>query len=118
VDVETLLRSENVERLLAALPDSGLPADLQDWLHQLFGYDARDSMIRTCIGLSPGGSQTAKCAFFLDCFDGHREHPSATARTLIDKLHECPVLLPRSTKQLRRIAQNRRSDSWRSCAGT
>ena len=113
------MTAENVNRLLDCLPDSGLPADLQRWLRELFSHQPvddlgeRDALIRLVVGLSPGESRTARCSFFLDCIGGRLEHPSLTAQGVIKKLRTSGAYVPGSVKQLLRIIEGRRHDGWR-----
>ena len=113
------MTTERISRLLECLPDSGLPADLQAWLRELFSHQPvddlgeRDALIRLVVGLSPGESRTARCSYFLDCIGGRLEHPSLSARTVIIKLRTSGAYVPGSVKQLLRIIGGRRHDGWR-----
>ena len=113
------MTEEHIPRLLACLPESELPADLQAWLRELFTQSPvddlgeRDALIRLVVSLSPGESKTARCSYFLDCICGRLEHPSPTAQTMIIKLRTSGVYLPGSVKQLFRIIEGRRQDGWR-----
>ena len=113
------MTTEHVNRLLACLPNSSLPLDIQQWLRELFRHqhvdvdlDERDELIRTIIELSPGESATARCCFFLDALGG-KPHPVAAADSLICRLRATGVAVPQSTKQLLRILDSRRQDGWR-----
>ena len=114
------MTTEHVNRLLACLPNSSLPLDIQQWLRELFRHqhvdvdlDERDELIRIIINLSPGQSTTAQCCVFLDALTGRKQHPSSTADSLIRKLRATGADVPKSTKQLMRILRDRRQDGWR-----
>ena len=122
---------ERLQKLLAVLPDSGIPPVLAEWLaggleawragddlaESLELYrptlNQRDGWIKMAIGLCPGESDTAKISFFIDCLDGHRQHPETTGQHLVERLTHEPVMVPRSIKQLLRILDGRRQDGWR-----
>lgn len=118
----------NVEALLAALRAGELPAEARQWLVDgLEGWqqgqdlesalglhsaplDRRDEVLRLVLQLTPGDSDTARCAFLIECLDG-REHPSPMAAQLLRKLQTSGVQLPRSVKHLRRILLGSRQDA-------
>jgi hypothetical protein len=87
-------------------------ADLHEAL-DLPGPDTgrRDDLLRTIIALSPGESSTARCAFVVGCLGGSERHPRPDMQHLIESLRL--VGCPRSIRQLKRIVQGRRQDSWR-----
>ena len=119
------------DALLAVLPACDLPAELVAWLAHglevqraggslvealgLEGPDMgrRDDIIRTAILLSPGVSTAARCAFFVDCLDNNRQHPRKDMQHMIGVLRFLDV--PRTTRHLTRIVDNRRQDGWREC---
>lgn len=124
------MSADRLQQLLDELPDSGLSPNLAAWLAGLEAWregvdldkalelyrpslDERDEWIQIAIGLCPGENSTAKCAFFLDCVSGDREHPDPAGRKLIEKLLYEPVNVRLSVKQLMRILDGRRQDGWR-----
>lgn len=115
------MSAERLQKLLVLLPDSGIPPVLAEWLaggleawragddladalelHRL-SLDTRDEWLQVAIDLCPGESGTAKCSYFVDCLDGHRQHPETTGQHLVERLTHEPVTVPRSIKQLLRI---------------
>ena len=125
------MSAERLQKLLAVLPDSGLDPALAEWLAggleawgegenlaeslELYrpSLDQRDGWIQVAVSLCPGESDTAKCSYFVDCLDGHRQHPEATGRNLVERLKTEPIKVPASIKQLLRILDGRRADGWR-----
>jgi len=109
----------NVETLLASLRGGDVPPEAVQWLIVgLEGWqqgadleaalglcssplDRRDEQLRLVIQLTPGASDTAQCAFLIDCLAGDREHGSPMAAELLKKLQISALPIPRSVKHLR-----------------
>ena len=118
----------NVEAVLFALRAGDLSPEARRWLiegleawqqgqdlESALGLhsqplDRRDELLRVVLRLSPGGSDTARCAFLVECLDG-RQHPSTMATHLLDKLQSSGVQLPCSVRHLARILNGSRRDS-------
>ena len=118
MDVETLIASLRAGEL-SAEARHWLVDGLEAWQHgqpleDALGLhspplDRRDDLLRLVLQLTPGGSDTARCAFLLDCLSGV-EHPSPMAARMLEKLRASGVQVPRSIKHLRRILAGSRRD--------
>ena len=128
------MSAERLQKLLAVLPSSDLPADLAGWLadgmqeyqrgaeleqalklasDDTMTLDERDELLRTVLDLSPGESMAARCCYVLDCMDGS-QHSNKLASRLILRLRRSRIRLPRDARQLRRIMSGYRcEDSFR-----
>jgi hypothetical protein len=118
----------DVEYVIATLRAGQLPAAMRRWLaaglerFQLGAeleaalglasepLDRRDESLRLVLQLTPGGSDTARCAFVIECL-ACRKHPSDTARQLLKKLQASGMQMPRSIRHLSRILNGSRAAS-------
>ena len=120
----------DVETLLASLRAGELPARARRWL--IIGFerwqqgavleaalgldttaplDRRDESLRMALQLAPGGSDTAKCAYIVECLNGDREHASTMAAEVLHKLRASGGQVPRSIRHLTRILNGSRAAS-------